>query len=178
MGQLDRDLAREAALRGRQRRAGCANPNCHVCGLDNIWRLVLSRYSPICANCLADRSHDPAAEMEMRERFRGAGFPDPKCVTCGEAKIWRLQLDHIAGQAHDDTCAPLCCNCHLERTFMQNREPKGGHHLKNVLEVIGRWLLGIAEWFELILEKLYLFGEFLIELAKQGYGADLKFPGN
>jgi hypothetical protein len=25
----------------------------------------------------------------------------------------------------------------------------------NVFEVIGRWLLGIAEWFELIIEKLY-----------------------
>ena len=61
---------------------------------------------------------------------------------------------------------------------MQNREPAGGDHPENVIEVIGRWLLGIAEWFELIKEKLYLFGEFLIELAKQGYGADLKFPRN
>jgi hypothetical protein len=33
----------------------------------------------------------------------------------------------------------------------------------NVLEVIGRWLLGIAEWFELIVEKLYYFGEYLIK---------------
>ena len=38
-----------------------------------------------------------------------------------------------------------------------------------------RWLLGIAEWFELIMERLYFFGEFLIDLAKQGYGKDLTF---
>ena len=46
----------------------------------------------------------------------------------------------------------------------------------NVLEVIGRWLLGIAEWFELIVEKLYYFGEYLIGLAKQGYGGEFSFP--
>ena len=59
---------------------------------------------------------------------------------------------------------------------MQSREPEGGQDPQNVFEVIGRWLLGIAEWFELIIEKLYEFGEFLISLAKQGYGEDLKFP--
>ena len=59
---------------------------------------------------------------------------------------------------------------------MQSREPKGGENPQNVLEVIGRWLIAIAEWFELIKEKLYEFGEHLIGLAEQGYGADLKFP--
>jgi hypothetical protein len=178
MSKFDRDLAREAAHRARLRIAGCPDPHCHACRLDNIWCLVLSRYRPICANCLADRRHDPAREPEMRERFRRAGFPNPSCTVCGETKIWRLELDHIAGQKHDDSSSPLCRNCHMERSFMQTREPEGSDEPRNVLEVIGRWLLGIAEWFELIKEKLYLFGEFLIELARQGYGANLKFPGN
>jgi hypothetical protein len=176
MSKLDRDLAREGALRGRLRRAGCPDPKCHVCGNTEIWHLVLSRYHPICANCLADRRRDPAAEPETRERFRRAGFPDPRCVACGEDKIRRLELDHIAGRDHDDACSPLCKNCHMERSFMQNLEPEGGEDPQNVFEVIGRWLLGIAEWFELLVEKLYLFAEFLIGLARQGYGADLKFP--
>jgi hypothetical protein len=59
---------------------------------------------------------------------------------------------------------------------MQNFEPPGGENPRNVFEIIGRWLLGIAEWFELIIEKLYDFGEFLIGLARQGYGEDLRFP--
>lgn len=58
---------------------------------------------------------------------------------------------------------------------MQQLECEGGESPKNVLEVIGRWLLGIAEWFELIVEKLYFFGEYLIELAKHGHGKDLTF---
>jgi hypothetical protein len=175
MSKVDRDLAREAAFRARQRKAGCPDPKCHVCDEGCIWRLVLSRHRPICANCLADSRRDPSGEAEMLERFRQVGFPDPRCVGCGEDKIWRLELDHIAGQKHDkDGCVPLCKNCHMERSFMQSREPEGGEDPTNIFEVIGRWLTGLAALFVLLAEKLYEFGEFLIELAKQGYGADLK----
>jgi hypothetical protein len=45
-----------------------------------------------------------------------------------------------------------------------------------VFEVIGRWLLSVVEYFELMLGTFRRFGEFLIELARQGYGAELKFP--
>jgi hypothetical protein len=118
---------------------------------------------------------DLAREAAIRARFRRAGFPDPRCVICGNDCIWRLELDHVAGQRHDETVRPLCRNCHADRTFLQNLEPPGGDNPKNVFEIIGRWLLGIAEWFELIVEKLYEYGEFLINLAKQGYGGDLRF---
>jgi hypothetical protein len=90
--------------------------------------------------------------------------------------VWRLELDHLAGQKHDDACSPLCGNCHADRSFSQTLQPPGGADPGNVFEVIGRWLLGIAEWFELIVKKLYQFGEFLIGLARQGYGGDLSFP--
>jgi hypothetical protein len=177
MSKIYRDLARESALRAKYRRDGHPNPKCEGCGEANIRRLAFKKgRPPICRNCLADRQYDPACEAEMRERFRRAGFPEPQCVACGETRIWRLELDHVAGQKHDATCSPLCCNCHAERTFMQNLEPPGGENPQNVLEVIGRWLLGIAEWFELIGQKLYQFGEFLIGLAKQGYGGEFSFP--
>jgi hypothetical protein len=176
MSKLDRDLAREAALRAQFRRAGYPDPQCECCGEKRICRLALARKPPICRNCLADRRHDPTRETEMREHFLREGFPDPRCIICGEERVWRLELDHIAGQKHDDACSPLCCSCHADRTFVQNLEPPGGENPKNVFEVIGRWLLGIAEWFELIIDKLYLYGEFLIGLARQGYGGDLSFP--
>jgi len=177
MSKIERDLAREAALRLKYRRAGYPDPKCEGCEEADIRRLAFKKgLRPICRNCLADRHRDPAREADMRERFRHAGFPEPQCFACGESRIWRLQLDHIAGQKHDPTRSPLCCNCHAERTFMQNLEPPGSENPQNVFEVIGRWLLGIAEWFELIGEKLYQFGEFLVGLAKQGYGGELSFP--
>jgi hypothetical protein len=183
MSSIDRDLAREGALRARFRRAGCPDPKCVSCGEERIWRLVFKRYTgrnnkewPLCCNCYADRTRNSVDEAAMRERFIRAGFHDPKCVVCVDNCIWRLELDHIASQKHDPTTAPLCGNCHADRTFAQSLEPAGGDNPKNVFEVIGRWLLGIAEWFELIVEKLYEFGEFLIDLAKKGYGGDLTFP--
>ena len=187
MSKIDRDLAREAGIRARFRRVGYPDPVCLNCGEDRIWRLALVRIAdqkqskgrrPLCRNCCADRSHDPASDAGMRERFLGAGFSDPRCVVCGEGRIWRLELDHIAGQKHDTTCSPLCANCHADRTFLQSLEPPGGENPANVFEMIGRWLLGIAEWFELIVEKLYYFAEYLIGLAKQGYGGELSFPKN
>jgi hypothetical protein len=57
-------------------------------------------------------------------------------------------------------------------------EPAGGHNPKNVLEVIGRWMLGIAAYLGLIIDKFWEWGEYLIELAKQGYGEGLSFPSH
>jgi hypothetical protein len=185
MSKIDRDLAREAGIRARFRRAGCSDPICEKCGEDRICRLDLVRIAGqkqpktrqiLCKNCRADRSHDPGRDEAIRERFEKAGFPDPRCVVCGEVRIWRLELDHIAGQKHDPTCSPLCANCHADRTFLQGLEPPGGENPTNVLEVIGRWLLGIAQWFELIVDMLWKFGEFLIGLARRGYGGELSFP--
>ena len=177
MSNIDRDLAREAALRVRYRRAGCPDPKCDVCGEEKVWRLAFKKgLPPICRNCLADRTRDRTREENGRTRAQKAGFSEPRCIVCGEDRFWRLEFDHIAGQNHDATSAPLCTNCHADRTFLQSTEPKGGENPKNVLEVIGRWLLGIAEWFELILDTLYLFGEYLIGLARNGYGTDLKLP--
>jgi hypothetical protein len=58
---------------------------------------------------------------------------------------------------------------------MQREQPSPSDNPRNVFEVIGHWLLGMAEYFEMLIRTLRKFGEFL-ELAKQGYGADLRFP--
>lgn len=188
MSKINRYLAREAAIRARFRRAGCADPVCQACGEQHVWRLVHAEVGrmrkgiwPLCYNCDADRRRDPVRDPEMRDRFRQAGFPEPRCPICGDDRIWRLQLDHIAGDKNDDTCWPLCGNCHADRTFAQQTLEPGDAdpaNPKNVFEVIGRWLLGIAEWLELIVDKLWQFGKFLIDLARQGYGGELSFPWN
>jgi hypothetical protein len=184
MSKAERDLAREAALRAMFTRAGYSDPKCSRCCEHRIVRLAIPwkrgepprKHRVLCRNCLADKKHDPALDVEMLSRFRKAGFPNPKCTLCPESRIWCLELDHIAGQKHDDTCWPLCCNCHAERSFFQRVEPEGDGDPKNPLRIIGEWLKGIAQWLELIIDKLYEFGDFLINLAKQGYGGDLSFP--
>src|SRR6266702_1031508 len=125
MSKLDRDLKREAAIRGRLRQLGCA---------------------------------------------------DPVCLVCGEDKPWRLERDHSAGRKHDGHLEVLCRNHHADRTFHQRLEPAGGEDPKNVFEVIGRWMLGIAAYLELIIDKLWQWGEYLISLAAQDYGGELSLP--
>ena len=50
-----------------------------------------------------------------------------------------------------------------------------GDNPRNPLEVIGRWLLGISEYFEMLIPNLRRFAEFLINLAKAGHGDGLTF---
>ncbi len=59
---------------------------------------------------------------------------------------------------------------------MQCEQPSPSDNPRNVFEIIGRWLLGMAEYFEMVIRHLRKFGEFLIELASQGYGAELELP--
>ena len=63
-----------------------------------------------------------------------------------------------------------------KRSELQREEPPPTENPRNVFEVIGRWLLSVAEYFEIMCETFRRFGEFLIELARQGYGAELEFP--
>jgi hypothetical protein len=115
-------------------------------------------------------------EALIRGKLRELGSPAPVCLVCGEDKPWRLERDHSAGRKHDGHMEILCRNHHADRTIQQMLEPAGGNNRKNVLEVIGRWLLGIAQYLQSLIDKFWLFGEFLIEIARRGYGADLALP--
>lgn len=59
---------------------------------------------------------------------------------------------------------------------MLYEEPSPSENPRNVFEVIGHWLLGMAEYFEMLIRHLRRYGEYLIELAKRGYGNELEFP--
>jgi len=67
-------------------------------------------------------------------------------------------------------------SCHHRRSELQREETPPTDNPRNVFEVIGRWLLSVAEYFELMCDTFRLFGEFLIDLARRGYGAELGFP--
>jgi hypothetical protein len=123
-----------------------------------------------------DREFNRAARN--RRKQRSPGIHNEVCVGCGcDIAKGRLEEDHIAGRKSDDRVWPLCPSCHRKRTEMQqDDEPLPSQNPRNVFEVIGRWLLAMAEYFELLRDTLWRFGVFLIDLARQGYGAELKFP--
>jgi hypothetical protein len=111
-----------------------------------------------------------------RKKLATLGIAAEVCPICGADDVSRFQFDHVAGRKHHDQVWPLCENCHEEKTSMLPEEPPLSQNPRNVFEVIGRWLLGMAEYFEMLIRRLRKFGEFLIELAKQGYGDELTLP--
>ena len=115
-----------------------------------------------------------AAVKNKKERL--SGIHNEICVGCGCDLDQGKEDDHLTGRKHGDLVWALCLSCHHKRSELQREEPPPTDNPRSVLEVIGRWLLSVAEYFELMCETFRRFGAFLIELARQGYGAELKFP--
>ena len=123
---------------------------------------------------------DPARKQKRaavrRKKLKTLGITTEVCVICGSDDRSTFEFDHVAGCKHDGQLWPLCEACHQERNPMQREEPPPSDNPRNPFEVIGRWLLSMAEYFELLVRHLRKFGEFLIGLAKQGYGEELALP--
>jgi hypothetical protein len=115
-----------------------------------------------------------AAVENKKERLDG--IHNEVCLFCADELGNDKEDDHMIGQKHGDLVWPLHKNCHQKRHPLQREEPPPTDNPRNVFEVIGRWLLSVAEYFELMCETFRRFGEYLIELARQGYGAELKLP--
>jgi hypothetical protein len=121
-----------------------------------------------------ERELHRAAVKNKKERL--AGIHNEVCLGCGCDLAQGKEDDHLIGRKHSELVWSLCLPCHHTRSELQREEPPPTDNPRNVLEVIGRWLLSVAEYFELMCDTFRRFGEYLIELARQGYGAELKFP--
>jgi hypothetical protein len=127
---------------------------------------------------MTDLEHDLHCETERakkRRRFEAAGHFVHVCICCGQDDVLCLTFEHLAGRNHDDTTVLVCMNCKALRDCVQRAEPSQSENPRNVFEVIGRWLLGIAGYFGILMTTLRGFGEFLINIAKGGYGDELSF---
>jgi hypothetical protein len=123
-----------------------------------------------------ERDLHRAAVKNKKQRL--AGIHNEVCIGCGRDLSLGKEDDHMIGRKHGDLVWPLCApqHCHPKRSELQREEPPPTANPRNALEVIGRWLLSVAEYFELMRETFRRFGEYLIGLARQGYGAELKLP--
>jgi hypothetical protein len=79
-----------------------------------------------------------------------------------------LELHHIAGRAFDDETVPVCRNCHARLTDHQRdhspAKPAGGF-----VESIRRFLLGLADLFEMLVKRLREFATSLADLDGAGH---------
>jgi hypothetical protein len=106
-------------------------------------------------------------EIRKQKRLEKLGSNNPVCITCGEDD-WRcLEEHHIAGQAYDDTLSNICRNCHRKLSDDQIDHPKAISKPPMTHERIGHLLIGLADFFALLVEKLREFGQFLIQPINQ-----------
>jgi hypothetical protein len=103
--------------------------------------------------------------IRLERAHERLGSNEPRCLHCGEDSVHCLELHHVAGQAMHDDVVTECRNCHRKVTELQKDHPPILSQPPHILEVIGRYLLGIADLFRLLIDRLDEYGRKLIELA-------------
>lgn len=105
-------------------------------------------------------------ETRKQNRLEKLGTNHPVCVICGE-NDWRcIEQHHIAGQHYGNDLSNVCRNCHRKLSDEQKDHPPILNKIVTQHDCIGHFLLGLADLFELLVERLREFGRLLIESAK------------
>ena len=105
------------------------------------------------------------AEDRLEQRYRKLGSRNPVCVNCGHNDPFALELHHIAGWKHHDDLVIVCRNCHRLLSDNQLDHPEDRDGQDTVLATIGHYLMGLADLFRMLAERLMEFGKALIALA-------------
>ena len=109
--------------------------------------------------------YEKLQERRKQKALERLGTNNPICVLCGETD-WRcLELHHIAGKPFDGALAIVCRNCHRKLSDLQKDHPQPVSAPPDPFEGIGHFLLGLADLFALLVEKLREFGHDLISRA-------------
>ncbi len=106
-------------------------------------------------------------EIRKQKRLEILGSNHPVCVICGEDSWECLEQHHIAGQHFSDDLCTICRNCHRKLSDDQRDHPKRLENNPSSLETIGHLLIGLADFFALLVERLKEYGTHLIETAKE-----------
>jgi hypothetical protein len=113
------------------------------------------------------RKNESTESQERRKqaRLHKLGTNTPTCATCGN-NDWRcIEEHHPDTRKRDNLVVLLCANHHRLVTHNQKDHPEETPGCDELLARIGNFLLGLADMLNLILERLYEYGETLIERA-------------
>jgi hypothetical protein len=101
-----------------------------------------------------------------RSRLHKLGTDNPRCW-CGN-NDWRvIEEHHPDTRKRDHLTVLLCANHHRIVTDDQKDHPKENPGCDEFLASVGNFLLGLADMLELVLDRLYEFGEALIARANE-----------
>lgn len=105
-------------------------------------------------------------ERRKQKRFAILGTNQPVCTCCPETD-WRVfEKHHVAGKNFDPLMQLVCMNDHARLSDAQYDHPAPVCDPPHPLERIGHFLLGLADWLSILIEKFREFGALLIEMAR------------
>jgi hypothetical protein len=115
------------------------------------------------------RGSSKEAEIRREARRRRAcerlGTDDPKCVNCSENDPLALELHHLEGREFGNTLLIVCRNCHRKLSDPQKDHPSKIADPPDASEIIAHFLLGVADFFEILIQKFREFAAQLLERA-------------
>ncbi len=118
---------------------------------------------------MPDNLHDNTElnrEKRRQARLERLGMNKLRCKACGESDDRCFDHHHLAGRKNSPFTVLLCKNCHAKLSDHQKDQPKQAKAPSDPIEAIGFFLLGLADLFELLVEKLREFGLHLIGRAR------------
>ena len=104
-------------------------------------------------------------EIRRQRALDRLGSSTPRCMHCGEDNPHCLEGHHVAGRANDDEIVIVCRNCHRKLSDDQRDHPPNRGMPPNPLDQTGRFLLGLADLFKMLVGRLEEFGRDLIARA-------------
>lgn len=124
----------------------------------------------------SDKDIQIARERRRQARLERFNTNNPQCVICGETDPRCMEDHHLAGRKNDEQTVNTCRNCHRKLSDDQRDHPKQVEPPKDALEAIGYFLLGLADLFALLIEKLRDFGHELIDRARSVASSQVVTP--
>jgi hypothetical protein len=107
------------------------------------------------------------SERRKQSRLHKLGTNTPHCAICGNSD-WRvIEEHHPDSRKRDNLVVLLCANDHRIVTADQKDHPPGANGCDPFLLSVGNFLLGLADMFALIIERLREFGKNLITRANE-----------
>jgi hypothetical protein len=105
-------------------------------------------------------------EKRLEQHYRRLRTRNPFCLTCGFSRHPAgLQYSHIIPNAMHDDGGAQCHNCHSEFSDAERNLPYSTQTMNPQMEIIGRYLMNLAEWLRRIAETIAAFGAWLFDQA-------------
>jgi hypothetical protein len=103
-------------------------------------------------------------EARRQRRLNSLNDDHPVCAGCGENDRRILERHHIAGRRFGEDTVLVCRNCHGRETYEQAGHPGPTSPDPGSLERLAHFLLGLADFFRLLADRLAEFARMLLDV--------------